>query len=81
MNHTVTLPDGKQHTHQEGVPLLKLLKENGLYSECQQGFCGACRTKVISGTVRYLAEPMARLQHNEILPCCCTPTSKLTVEY
>ncbi|WP_298440185.1 2Fe-2S iron-sulfur cluster-binding protein [uncultured Ferrimonas sp.] len=81
MNHTVTLPSGEQQTHPEGEPLLHLLKDNGLYSECQQGFCGACKTKVLCGTVRYLAQPLARIAEDEILPCCCTPTSDLKVSY
>ncbi|QIZ76619.1 2Fe-2S iron-sulfur cluster-binding protein [Ferrimonas lipolytica] len=81
MIHQVTLPNGDLAEHKEGEPLLALLKENGLYSECQNGFCGACKTKVKCGSVRYLFEPMARIQADEVLPCCCTPTSNIEVEY
>lgn len=81
MIHQVTLPNGEQAEHKEGEPLLTLLKENGLYSECQSGFCGACRTKVICGSVRYISEPLAKIDDDEVLPCCCTPTSNIAVQF
>lgn len=39
--------------------------------QCRGGYCGACRTKVISGQVEYDEPPLAHLDGDEILPCCC----------
>ncbi|PID65404.1 MAG: hypothetical protein CR975_07245 [Gammaproteobacteria bacterium] len=39
--------------------------------QCRGGYCGACRTKVISGQVEYKEPPLAHLDSDEILPCCC----------
>ncbi|MBE8167754.1 MAG: 2Fe-2S ferredoxin-like protein [Shewanella sp.] len=55
-------------------------KEIDIFSECRSGFCGSCKTKVISGSVTYIAEPLAVLEDDECLPCCCVPTSDLDLE-
>lgn len=39
--------------------------------QCRGGYCGSCRTKVISGSVEYDEPPLAHLDSDEILPCCC----------
>ncbi|EGR3000166.1 MULTISPECIES: class I ribonucleotide reductase maintenance protein YfaE [Vibrio harveyi group] len=38
-------------------------------SQCRNGFCGACRCKLISGRVKYINEPIAYFEEGEILPC------------
>ena len=47
---------------------------------CRDGFCGACRCKLISGTVEYINEPLAYVADGEFLTCCSYPTSDLTIE-
>ena len=52
-----------------------------IQNSCRAGLCGACRVKVVSGsvdqedtpTLRYLKEGMA-------LACCCTPQTDLVIE-
>lgn len=39
--------------------------------QCRGGYCGACRTTLVSGEVDYDEHPLAHLAHDEILPCCC----------
>lgn len=46
---------------------------------CRAGFCGACRCKLVSGTVQYLEEPLAFVRKGEFLPCCSIPTSDLVI--
>ncbi len=76
MKHRVTT--GQAHfDHQEGEPLLASLTPLGHYSECRNGYCGACKTTLLSGQVRYLTPPIAYTRPGEILPCCCTPVSDL----
>ncbi len=45
--------------------------------QCRDGYCGACRCKKISGDVKYLKDPMAWINDDEILPCVSIPTSDL----
>jgi ferredoxin len=46
-----------------------------IQSHCRSGFCGACRTKLIEGEVEYTTEPLAYIEDDEVLPCCCKPKS------
>ncbi|WP_434926115.1 class I ribonucleotide reductase maintenance protein YfaE [Shewanella sp. HL-SH2] len=67
--------DGKQAT------LLEALEDQKVkvFSECRNGFCGACKTKVISGEVTYTKQPLAELEQDECLPCCCIPKTDLNL--
>lgn len=47
---------------------------------CREGFCGACRCKLKSGTVEYINEPLAFVRSGEILTCCSNPTSDIEIE-
>jgi ferredoxin len=75
----------KQH---ESVPCLagKTLLESleqqniALHYHCREGFCGACRSKIISGQVEYLTDPLAFIDDDEILPCCCKALSDIEIE-
>ena len=68
-------------TEQQGTLLQALeAKKVKIFSECRNGFCGACKTRVISGKVSYLNEPLAELKHDECLPCCCVPTEDLELD-
>lgn len=46
---------------------------------CRDGHCGACRAKLISGSVQYLKDPFVYLRGNEILTCCTTSTENLSI--
>ena len=67
--------DGKQYTLLEALEYKKI----NVFSECRNGFCGACKTQVISGEVSYIKQPIADLEANECLPCCCIPKSDLNL--
>lgn len=68
-------------TEQQGSLLQALeAKKIKLFSECRSGFCGACKTRIISGKVSYLSEPLAELNYDECLPCCCVPTEDLELD-
>lgn len=60
---------------QEDGTLLELAEEVGLAPAfgCRSGICGTCRTKIVSGAVDYLEEPLADRGEQEILICCSTP--------
>ncbi|MGS0681625.1 class I ribonucleotide reductase maintenance protein YfaE [Shewanella sp. 125m-7] len=61
--------------NQQQQTLLEALefKKVQIFSECRSGFCGQCKTKVISGKVSYIRDPLVTLEADECLPCCCIP--------
>ncbi len=66
----------------EGETLLEGLERTNheVEYQCRAGYCGSCRTHLVSGSVRYLTEPLAFIAKDEILPCCCVPTGALQIE-
>nr|VUD34936.1 Ferredoxin [Raoultella sp. NCTC 9187] len=48
--------------------------------QCREGYCGSCRTRLVSGQVDWLTEPLAFIQPGEILPCCCRAKSDIEIE-
>lgn len=39
--------------------------------QCREGYCGSCRIRLLNGNVTYATQPLAFIQQDEILPCCC----------
>ena len=63
-------------------PLLELAEEHSVAIDfgCKAGSCGTCMTHLLSGAVRYLHQPNAPLQGDEILPCIAVPTEPLSLD-
>jgi len=55
--------------------LLELAEEVGLTPAfgCRSGICSTCKTKMSSGAVAYLEEPLASREQGEVLLCCSVP--------
>lgn len=52
-----------------------------VHYHCRDGFCGACRVTLHEGEIHYPnGEPLAFVNPNEILPCCCVPVTNITLE-
>lgn len=68
--------------HQPGQNLLEVLRDSKVYiqAHCKEGFCGTCRTTLIEGEVHYPEMPLACLNENEILPCCCEPVGDIVIK-
>lgn len=47
---------------------------------CRAGHCGCCRTRLVTGEVKWLTEPLAFIQPGEILPCCCQAQGDIEIE-
>lgn len=62
--------------------LLEALERNKLEInfQCREGYCGACRCKLISGDVSYINEPLAFVRKGEFLPCCSIPVTNIEIE-
>ena len=63
-------------------PLLELAEEHSVAIDfgCRAGSCGTCVTRVLSGAVRYLHQPNAPLEADEVLPCIAVPAEPLTLD-
>lgn len=74
--------DGHTTLHHEGDDsLLECLEKHQIPANfhCRDGFCGACRTKLISGQVHYTTDPLAFIDDDEILTCCSKPCSDIRI--
>jgi len=68
---------------QSDKTLLNCLERHDIevHFHCRDGFCGACRVTLERGQVCYPnGEPLAFVGENEILPCCCIPTSNIKLK-
>lgn len=68
---------------QTDVSLLQSMEQAGIktHFHCRNGFCGACRTHMLSGEVSYTTEPLAYVRSGDILPCVCIAQSDLELEH
>lgn len=61
--------------------ILEQIEEQGhsVEYQCRSGFCGACRTKQLKGSIEYVEEPLASVANGEFLPCCSRATSTIAI--
>lgn len=81
--HTVSVDDKELIFLSSHRTLLECAEASDveIHYHCRDGFCGACRTTLVKGSVEYPnGEPLAYVGPNEILPCCCVPSSDITIE-
>jgi ferredoxin len=66
--------DGNRHKS-----TLAFLEQQGIdvHYQCLEGYCGACRCKLVKGEVEYPIFPMACIRDGEILSCCSVPVTDL----
>jgi ferredoxin len=65
--------------------LLELAEEKGIHIEsaCRQGFCGTCKTRLLSGEVDMeMTDGLEDedVKQNIILPCVARPKSNIVLE-
>ncbi|GAA5215753.1 class I ribonucleotide reductase maintenance protein YfaE [Corallincola platygyrae] len=48
--------------------------------QCREGYCGRCRCKKLSGEVTYQSPPIAWVNPDEVLPCCCVAKTDVVIE-
>lgn len=67
---------------QAGESLLEGLERTGhaVEYQCRSGYCGSCRTAIISGNVSYASPPLAFIAAGEILPCCAHPEGNVVLD-
>lgn len=64
-------------------PLLHAMEQTGIdtHYHCRAGFCGACRTRLMAGSVAYTTEPLAYVRAGDVLPCVCIATTDVELEH
>lgn len=79
----IHLADGQVIFFTRGDTLLQTLEKNGvdMHYQCRAGYCGACRTRLDKGEVKYLTSPLAWVDEGEILPCVCIPQGDIEVSF
>jgi len=72
---SISIANGPSFLSTPDSTLLSDLEAQGIPIEyhCREGYCGACRCKLISGEVDYTVDPLAFIDDDEILPCCTVP--------
>jgi ferredoxin len=77
----ITLSDGSTFTSTQDT-ILEDLETHHIEMEyhCREGFCGACRCKLISGEVDYTVDPLAFIDDDEILPCVTKPLTDIKID-
>ncbi|WP_319783806.1 class I ribonucleotide reductase maintenance protein YfaE [Oceanisphaera sp. IT1-181] len=65
-----------------GESLLAGLERTGhaVEYQCRGGYCGSCRTTLISGEVSYQSTPLAFIAAGEVLPCCARPEGEVVLD-
>lgn len=78
---TITL-DGNSIECTQGKSVLENIESAGVEMayNCREGFCGVCRTKLVSGQVEYTIDPLAFIDDDEILSCCTKPITDIEVK-
>ncbi|WP_409306433.1 class I ribonucleotide reductase maintenance protein YfaE [Pectobacterium sp. B1J-3] len=66
----------------DGHSLLEELESHRVSIEyqCRSGYCGSCRLRLVKGKVAYHHTPLACIQQDEILPCCCIPLDDIELD-
>lgn len=84
--HAVSIIDDQKSlqsvSFQHAKTLLESLEAQDIpvHYQCREGYCGSCRTQLLSGEVHYTEEPMAWINDDEILPCCCIPKTAIKIK-
>lgn len=70
----------------EGETLLQGLLRSGIHAnhQCLEGYCGTCKLKYQprhhATRIVYITAPLAMLDDDEILPCCCHVTGAIAID-
>ena len=57
----ITIQDDRTVQYVADTSILETVEHNGIeiHSQCRDGFCGACRTRLLEGEVEYTSDPLA----------------------
>ncbi len=78
----VNVIEHKTVPHPSNQTLLETLEQHNIEIQyhCREGYCGACRSTLLKGQVEYKTDPLAFIDDDEILPCCCVPCEDIEIK-
>lgn len=82
MPFSITVEEREITFLKEDKTILNALEREKVESHfhCRDGFCGACRCKLIKGDVHYEISPLAYVGDDEILTCCSVPITDIEID-
>ncbi|MBH0039692.1 MULTISPECIES: class I ribonucleotide reductase maintenance protein YfaE [unclassified Pseudoalteromonas] len=82
MDKKITIEGRELTFFDSDISILRSLERENIDIEfhCRDGYCGACRCKLLKGDICYFIEPLAHVRSGEILTCCSKPLSDITVD-
>ena len=82
MSQLTILVNGIKVCGNRHEPLLTQLEKAGIKPEyqCRNGMCGACRCKLVSGTVTQ-SDTLAFVGPNEVLSCSSIPQQNIEISF
>ena len=72
------------YLHEEESLLDGLLRTgHDINYQCREGYCGSCRVRKVSSSheVGYSILPLAMVEDDEILPCCCRVQGVIHIDH
>lgn len=80
MNKTITFQGKVLKSHADET-ILETVERYGIDIEyhCKDGFCGACRTHLVSGEIKYSQYPLAFIHEGDVLTCCAVPVTNIEI--
>ncbi len=83
MSHRIIVEEREiSFLEQEDKNILDALERQSIESHyhCRDGYCGACRCKLLKGKIHYTVEPLAYVGDDEILTCCSQPLTDIELD-
>lgn len=82
MSFSITIEEREISFLEKDKTILNTLERENIESHfhCRDGFCGACRCKLIKGKVHYEISPLAYVGDDEILTCCSVPLTDIEID-
>lgn len=82
MSHKIIVEEREISFLEQDKNILNTLEREGIESHyhCRDGYCGACRCKLLKGKIKYTVEPLAFVGDDEILTCCAQPLTDIELD-
>ncbi len=74
--------EGKSIWSTANESILETLERSdvAIESQCRDGFCGACRCKLITGEIEHFKDTIAFLAEDEFLPCSAIAKTDISID-
>lgn len=79
MTRSITFNNNTINITDDTVSILDSLEKHDvkIESQCRDGFCGACRCKLLEGEIEYVKTTLAYVADGEVLTCSAVPKTDI----